>query len=286
MSLGVVRGEGQPAREHARYNCRMKLLELTLPTPAENLALDEALLAEAEAASQPREVLRLWESPTPMVVLGRASQVEQEADISTCRKLGVPIYRRHSGGAAVVAGPGCLMYAVVLSYDLRPHLRMIDQAHRFVLDALAAALANLRPDVQCRGTSDLTLGGRMKFSGNSLRCCRTHLLYHGTLLYDFPLELIGQCLKQPPRQPDYRDQRTHRDFVVNLNVSRGELRDAVVQAWATQLTALRRMGFQPRPETDTDLQFCPATSVDDQTRDLTAKLAAEKYTTDQWNLGR
>ena len=29
--------------------------------------------------------------------------------------------------------------------------------------------------------------GELKFSGNSLRVRRTHLLYHGTLLYDFSL---------------------------------------------------------------------------------------------------
>ena len=44
-------------------NYQMKLLDLTLETPAENLALDEALLEEAEQSTKPTEVLRLWESP-------------------------------------------------------------------------------------------------------------------------------------------------------------------------------------------------------------------------------
>jgi lipoate-protein ligase A len=49
----------------------MKLLDLTLPTPAENLALDEALLDAAEAGELPDEVLRLWEFPQAVVVIGR-----------------------------------------------------------------------------------------------------------------------------------------------------------------------------------------------------------------------
>ncbi len=37
-------------------------------------------------------------------------------------ELGIPVLRRASGGAAIVIGPGCLMYALVLSYELRPSL--------------------------------------------------------------------------------------------------------------------------------------------------------------------
>ena len=170
----------------------MRYLDLTLPTAAENLALDEALLEEAESAAAPTETLRLWESPQPLVVVGRSSRIDAEVRVDACRASGIPILRRASGGAAVVAGPGCLMYALVLSYRLQPRLRVLSQAHHYVLDTLAAALEPLAPGVQCRGTSDLALGTR-KFSGNSARCRRDHLLYHGTLLYDFPLELIDRC---------------------------------------------------------------------------------------------
>ena len=55
----------------------------------------------------------------------------------------IPILRRSSGGAAIVAGPGCLMYAVVLSYEARPELRDISRAHAFVLDRLATCAQQL-----------------------------------------------------------------------------------------------------------------------------------------------
>ena len=57
----------------------MKLLELTLPTPAENLALDEALLDAAEAGELPDEVLRLWEPSQPLVVVGRSIPAGRKA---------------------------------------------------------------------------------------------------------------------------------------------------------------------------------------------------------------
>ena len=105
----------------------MTLLDLTLPTAAENLALDEALLDEAEASSAGCETLRLWEPQEPAVVIGRSSQAAIEVRLDACRELAVPVLRRASGGAAVVTGPGCLMYSLVLSYEMRPALRSFEQ---------------------------------------------------------------------------------------------------------------------------------------------------------------
>ncbi len=236
----------------------MHFLDLTLSSPAENLALDEALLEEAELTGRPTETLRVWESPERFVVVGRSSRIDAEVCVDACRAAQTPILRRVSGGAAVVAGPGCLMYALVLSYQQRPQLRNLSHAHRYVLGLLAAALNPLAPGVQCRGTSDLTLSGR-KFSGNSARCRRGHLLYHGTLLYNFPLEAIAHCLTMPPRMPDYRDNRPHNDFVVNLPLRAETIRQSIRSVW----DAHEHRDCWPE--------------------DLTARLVAEKYSQPLWN---
>ncbi len=76
-------------------------------------------LEDAEHAGQPREILRLWESPQTMVIVGSSTRVADEVNLDACRRMRVPVLRRPSGGAPIVAGPGCLMYAVVLSYGLR-----------------------------------------------------------------------------------------------------------------------------------------------------------------------
>jgi lipoate---protein ligase len=235
----------------------MRWLNLTLPTAAENLALDEALLEEAEASQTPAETLRVWEPAQLMVVVGRSSRIEGEVHGSVCRELGVPIVRRVSGGAAVLSGPGCLMYAVVLNHRLRA-MRTVDQMHQFVLDKLAAALRPLVPGVGCRGISDLAIDGR-KCSGNSVRVKHNHLLYHGTLLYEFPLDLIHRCLAMPPRQPAYRNDRPHADFVANLAVPAEAIRAALATAWDAH---------EP---------------LADWPEDRTARLAAEKYSRSHWN---
>jgi lipoate-protein ligase A len=202
----------------------MWLLERTQTSSAENIALDEALLLQAESRGDDAEVLRLWESAAPIVVVGRASKVSEEVDVAGCRRDGIAIYRRSSGGSAVVAAPGSLMYAAVLGYRRRPELRAIDQAHEYVLGQMAAALGGYVPGLMRAGISDLAVDGR-KVSGNSLRCRRDFLLYHGTLLYDMSLDLMERYLKMPPRQPEYRVGREHQSFVANLPIDRVAIRD-------------------------------------------------------------
>ncbi len=242
------------------------------------MALDEALLEEAEAAAGPTETLRFWEPAQYMAVVGRSSRVDAEVYQDVCRELGIPILRRISGGAAILAGPGCLMYSLVLGYENRPKLRTINSAHSFVLGKMADALNSILPSpgterslvgrgtqrvpggegVHFCGTSDLAIGHK-KFSGNSMRCRKRHFLYHGTILYDFPLEKISRCLKNPPRMPEYRNGRDHNSFITNLPVPRDEIKRAMISAW--------------KAEEETTVW----------PRELTARLAAEKYGNPQWN---
>ena len=129
------------------------------------------------------------------------------------------------------------MYAVVLGYGRRPEAQGIHASHGYVLDRLVNELRGLQPTVNRAGTSDLVLLGTdgvesaCKFSGNSLRVKRTHFLYHGTLLYDFDLSLIAGCLRMAPRQPEYRRQRPHGEFVANLPLDRSTLTAAIEKAW-------------------------------------------------------
>lgn len=209
----------------------MLLLDLTLDTPAENLALDDALLEAVEAGELP-EVLRIWEAPAPMVVIGRSSKIAEEVQLEACRQRQIPVLRRSSGGAAVVAGPGCLMYASVLNLEHRPELRELQRAHRFVMEHTCAAAERFDDSVTISGISDLALGPQQrKCSGNSMRYKRRSLLYHGTILYEFSLSMIVECLALAPRQPEYRNGRDHDDFVANLAAGGLPLRRALAEVW-------------------------------------------------------
>ncbi len=206
-----------------------------LPTPEENLAFDEALVEVADRLSMressdensarefstSNEVLRLWEFASPCVVLGRASKWTQEVNVLACERDGVPVLRRASGGATIVAGPGCLMYSLLISFDARPGWRALDIAHKEVMSRIRDSVQQTTDSfelplrIAINGTCDLTIGDR-KFSGNALRCKRYWMLYHGTILYNMPIEWLSNYLLEPVRQPEYRMKRGHESFVTNL----------------------------------------------------------------------
>ncbi len=214
----------------------MRFLDVTLPTIAENLALDEALLLDAEAGTG-EEILRLWEYPRPAVVLGSGGKLAEDVDEDTCRADGVPILRRSSGGGTVLLGPGCLLYSLVLAYDRSPPLREIPFSYEDILKRLSDALGDLLPGIEQTGTSDLSAQGR-KFSGNAQQRKRTHLLHHGTLLCGFDLEGVERYLRMPARQPAYREGRAHGDFLCNLPASTAEVGRRLQRVWDAREAAV------------------------------------------------
>jgi len=244
----------------------MKFLDLTLPSPPENLACDEALLEWSEHGAN-EEVLRFWESPAYFIAVGYANKVATEVNVSACEAKGIPVLRRCSGGGTVVQGPGCLNYALILKITSGRPFQNITSTNRFVMERNRAAIESLYPKspasdpragIVVRGHTDLCLG-RLKFSGNAQRRRKHFLLFHGTFLLNFDLALIGDLLRIPSKQPDYREKRADADFLTNLNLSAENVKTALRNAWNAGLP----------------LKNPPLANA--------AALARERYATPEWN---
>jgi lipoate-protein ligase A len=164
------------------------------------------------------------------VVLGRSSSLVDDVHVNACRQDRVSILRRASGGGTVLQGPGCLSYAVVLPIDTHPDLRDIRLTNRFVLVRIAEALSRWQPAITMQGISDLAVAGR-KIAGSAQRRTRHAVLFHGTVLYRMPATAISRYLKQPKRQPDYRGDRPHGDFLRTIDAPLHELKQAIAGAW-------------------------------------------------------
>lgn len=237
----------------------MRLLDLTLADAAANLSLDEALLLAAEESDGP-EVLRFWELPSYAVVLGAGGSVAADVNTASCGADRVPIMRRASGGGTVLLGPGCLCFTLVQSYASAPGLEDIRASNRHVLDRVASAL---RPfaDACFEGTSDLAVQG-LKISGNAQQRKRRHFLHHGTLLCGFDVSQLAKYLLPPQRQPDYRKQRPHAEFVTNIQARVEEIKRRLAAEW------LAEGEYAPIP------------------LEAAQQLVTEKYARAEWNLRR
>lgn len=263
----------------------MTFLDLTFPTPAENLAGDEALLDCFEEHGG-EGVLRFWEPENYFVVVGYGNHVATEVNVAACEAGGIPILRRCSGGGTVLQGPGCLNYSLVLKIEENGPLASITAANRFIMERNREAVESegrrkkeegriqkaearsQRPEarVEVRGHTDLTLDTRhstldtlLKFSGNAQRRRKHFLLFHGTFLLRFDLALIDRFLRMPSKEPDYRLGRSHKDFLTNLDLPAEAVKRSLMDAWG----ASEPMKVVPH--------------------DAVALLARDKYVTTAWN---
>jgi len=210
----------------------MKLLDLSLSTAQKNLALEEALLEHCETTAT--ECIRFWESSGHFVVLGAGSPYKTDVNHPECERRGIPVLRRCSGGGTVIQGPGCLNYTFVLDRETRSGLDSIASTNEVVLGSIAKAMAICGTQgAQIKGYSDLTTGP-LKFSGNAQRRRKRFVLFHGTILHSFDLDLISACLDTPEKMPDYREGREHRAFVTNIPVDARQLRNEIATLWDAQ----------------------------------------------------
>jgi len=211
----------------------MKYLELSYAEAAQNLACDEALLEIFEQTDDGEELLRLWQAEQFFVVLGHGDKWREEVDASACAANGIPVLRRCSGGGTVLQGPGCFNYSLILRQD-NFAAGSVRAAFDFVLARHCRCLEPvIGSPVFIKGISDLTLGER-KFSGNAQYRKRRYVLVHGTFLLDFDLCSMEKFLRIPKRQPDYRRQRGHSDFLVNLAVDAARLRKSLRSCWSAE----------------------------------------------------
>ena len=156
-------------------------------------------------------------------------------------------------------GPGCLNYSLIMNIQEGGPVSSISSANRFVMERNRAALERLlgRP-VTISGCTDLAID-ELKFSGNAQRRRKRSLLFHGCFLLNLDLALVGAVLPLPSRQPEYRANRGHGEFLANLNIPAADVKAALRSAWGADAAA----GPVPRGEI--------------------ALLARDKYATSAWN---
>ncbi len=208
----------------------MNLLDHHFETPLENLICDEILLGWSNAG-QLGPTLRFWEVRDHFVILGYGNSLRREVNHDACLQDRIPVFRRCSGGGAVLVGPGCLNYSLILPFAAQASFGTVTGANRTIMEQHRSAIerSTNRP-IRTQGYTDL-VWENLKFSGNAQRRKKTSLLFHGTFLLDFELPLMDRWLLFPSRQPDYRSGRSHSRFTVNLPLGRDRLRAALSQCW-------------------------------------------------------
>ena len=192
------------------------ILNTPYRTTAEHLAFEEAYLTGLDQGVFSDPLLYFWEVNSADIVLGASNKVNEEVINKKDN-----IFRRCSGGGTIVQGPGCLNYAFIMPISYRKELENLSSTNCYFMKEITNAFNHYfkqeNSTLKCsfKGHTDLCIGN-FKFSGNAQRRLRKSLLFHGTILYNYDIDIISKKLKHPPKEPDYRKSRKHNDFLNNI----------------------------------------------------------------------
>ena len=123
----------------------------------------------------------------PTVICGRNQDVESEVDLDFCRRNGIEVYRRKSGGGAVFADRNNIMFSYVTAAS------SVADAFGAYTAMVAGALRGLGLDASASGRNDILIGDR-KVAGNACLRCAARSIVHGTMLFDADPAMMGMAL--------------------------------------------------------------------------------------------
>jgi len=105
------------------------------------MATDEAML-EAHAAGETPATLRVYAWQPAAVSLGKFQRAESSLDLEACRRLGVDVVRRPTGGRAILHTAEEVTFSVVASTAMLRTSGVMD-SYRALAGGIVAALAEL-----------------------------------------------------------------------------------------------------------------------------------------------
>jgi lipoate-protein ligase A len=172
-----------------------RLLDYSSKDPAMNLAIEEAILRCLLEYNSPN-TLRLWQNP-PSVIVGYFQDPNMEVDIEFCKKMGISIIRRISGGGTVYHDYGNLNYSIFIRIsslkELEDHIKDVEKSYSLFCRGVIEGLKVLGVEAYNeKGT--IMINGR-KISGSAQHRLYDTILHHGTLMINVNLNMLGQALK-------------------------------------------------------------------------------------------
>lgn len=174
------------------------------------MAIDEALLSACNAGEGGYPVLRFYWWTVPTLSLGAKEKLEEAADPEACRRNGVALVRRSTGGRAVLHDLE-LTYSIVAAVGSPPFSGSVADSYRRIAEAMREGLLALGVALELssgaserrgRGTHlpcfaapsrcELAAGGR-KVVGSAQRRLRNAVLQHGSILLRPQPGLLAVC---------------------------------------------------------------------------------------------
>jgi len=240
------------------------------------MAIDEAI-SKAKIEKFVPNTIRFYQWKPSAVSIGKFQDTEKQVHLDNCRKHGVDVVRRITGGGTVYHdAKDEITYSVIANKeDLKA--KDITAVYAKIYAGLAEAIKilGLTADFNegnAKTCPNLTVNGK-KISGSAQSHKKGVVLQHGTLLLDVDLEKMFTFLRVPWANTCTEiinvAKRKHTSLKKELgkDVSIREAYQALIEGFQKALN-IQLVNSELTP----------------YEHELAEKLYKEKYTTDEWNL--
>ena len=255
---------------------KWRLLKLQTYDGFMNMSADEAIL-RARIDDLVPNTLRLYCWMPSAVSMGRFQKIDDVVYVDNCKKHGVSIVRRISGGGTVYHdSEGEITYSVVArKKDLEGQdaIEVYEKIYGGITEALDSIGINADfEEGNTRNCPNLTIGGK-KVSGSSQCHKRGVVLQHGTLLLDVDLKKMFTFLRVQLSENCFETLQTAEEKITSLKKELGReiSRKRVERAMVEGLEKKLGVGFAEG-------------HISSHEWKIAGQLNEEKYTKDEWNL--
>jgi len=261
---------------------------------ATNMALDEAIMRAVAAARVP-PTLRVYAWQPPCLSIGRFQPLEQQVDVAACRRQGIDVVRRPSGGGAVLHDQE-LTYSLTAP-EADPRIAgSVVESYRQISAGLVQGLARLgvaaalaEPAEQRtpfsgrkRGSTspvcfeapsdyEVLVGGR-KLVGSAQVRQGGVLLQHGSILLDVDVPKLVAVFRWPTGLSPESKVASLAGRITSLRAVLGREVSFAEVATALQVGFAQALGVHLLPGQVTDEEWADA-----------ARLRQTKYASPTWN---
>jgi lipoate-protein ligase A len=271
-------------------NSTWRYLDTGFLSGHENMAIDEAVFLSCQQG-QSLPTIRLYGWTPPAVSLGYFQKAENAINFEACKKHGVDVVKRLSGGRAVLHDKE-LTYSLICPEGTPPFGKTILKTYKAISMCLICALKNINLDakwvtskekhrsikqpndktVSCFSSPswyEITVEGK-KICGSAQKRGGGTWLQHGALLLEHDVDMLVEVLKSGKSKQEFADEISSSTTSINNHLCKKidfhELKALVLKGFKENLGIILEKGDL------TDYEY-----------KLKDKLLKEKYQNKEWN---
>lgn len=239
-------------------------------TASFGLAADD-VLAQRVGMNLSQPTLRLYTYHSYCALVGRFQNVDNEIRMGYCRKNGIALNRRPTGGGAIIMGADQLGVALTIPGRNEDNYAQARELMGNFSEGLVHGLNQLGVQASFRRKNDIEVNGKKLVGLGVYRAPSGGLLFHASMLVDLDIALMLQVLNTPFEKISDKEIDTVASRITTVRretesrISLDEVRHVIADGFANAL----------------DMKLIPSDFTAEECAEI-EKLEREKYLSDDW----